>query len=119
MKKRKKRSGSRRLDFLPNRMNKYSIRKFTVGTASILIGATLFFGVNNDAQASEVDNENKETTTQGTTHSDATTEQQSPEVTQEESTENESSDVETEEIESEDNVSGSQNTEDSEESETT
>ncbi|MGK3670921.1 YSIRK-type signal peptide-containing protein, partial [Escherichia coli] len=27
---------NKRLDFLPNKLNKYSIRKFTVGTASIL-----------------------------------------------------------------------------------
>ena len=26
---------------LPNKLNKYSIRKFTVGTASLLVGATL------------------------------------------------------------------------------
>ncbi|WP_206167751.1 YSIRK-type signal peptide-containing protein [Staphylococcus rostri] len=46
----------RKLDFLPNRNNRYSIRKFTVGTASILIGATLVFGVaNDDAQAEEKD----------------------------------------------------------------
>ncbi|PNZ26256.1 hypothetical protein CD122_08650 [Staphylococcus rostri] len=45
---------SKRLDFLPNIQNKYSIRKFTVGTASILVGATLVFGVNNDAHAQEV-----------------------------------------------------------------
>ena len=47
----KKRKG--RLDFLPNRQNKYSIRRFTVGTASILIGATLIFGANSDAKAAE------------------------------------------------------------------
>ncbi|WP_278249404.1 YSIRK-type signal peptide-containing protein, partial [Staphylococcus aureus] len=35
MKKSKK-----RLDFLPNKLNKYSIRRFSVGTASILVGAT-------------------------------------------------------------------------------
>lgn len=45
---------SKRLDFLPNIQNKYSIRKFTVGTASILVGATLVFGVNNDAHAEEM-----------------------------------------------------------------
>lgn len=41
--------------FLPNRLNKYSIRKFTVGTASLLIGATLVMGVGNEAQAAELD----------------------------------------------------------------
>lgn len=41
--------------FLPNKMNKYSIRKFTVGTASLLIGATLVFGMGSEAQAAELD----------------------------------------------------------------
>ena len=40
--------------FQPDRKNKYSIRKFTVGTASILVGAILLFGVNTqDAKAAE------------------------------------------------------------------
>ncbi|HLR18926.1 MAG TPA: Ig-like domain-containing protein [Staphylococcus sp.] len=41
--------------FLPNRMNKYAIRKLTFGTASLLIGATLVFGVESEAQAAELD----------------------------------------------------------------
>ncbi|PNZ88160.1 YSIRK-type signal peptide-containing protein [Staphylococcus pettenkoferi] len=44
----------RRFDFIPNRLNKYSIRKFSVGIASILVGAILFFGLNNEAKADEV-----------------------------------------------------------------
>ncbi|PNZ83532.1 Rib/alpha-like domain-containing protein, partial [Staphylococcus microti] len=51
----KKTTNSKRFDFLPNKQNKYSIRKFTVGTASILVGATLIFGAHNDAQAEELD----------------------------------------------------------------
>ncbi|WP_242693730.1 Rib/alpha-like domain-containing protein, partial [Staphylococcus nepalensis] len=44
----------KKLDFLSNRLNKYSIRKFTVGTASILVGAALIFGVaNEEANAAE------------------------------------------------------------------
>ncbi|SDI76475.1 Ig-like domain-containing protein, partial [Dolosicoccus paucivorans] len=39
--------------FLSNRVNKYSIRKFTVGTASILIGSLIFLG--NDVSAAEAD----------------------------------------------------------------
>ncbi|HHU6751118.1 TPA: SdrD B-like domain-containing protein, partial [Staphylococcus pseudintermedius] len=40
--------------FLPNKQNKYSIRKYTVGTASLLIGATLVFGAHaEDAKAEE------------------------------------------------------------------
>ncbi|WP_408607253.1 E domain-containing protein [Mammaliicoccus stepanovicii] len=38
---------------MSNKLNKYSIRKFTVGTASILVGATLFLGLNNEAAAQE------------------------------------------------------------------
>ncbi|WP_070052514.1 Ig-like domain-containing protein, partial [Staphylococcus xylosus] len=41
--------------FLPNRLNKYSIRKFTVGTASLLIGATLVMGIGNEAKADELE----------------------------------------------------------------
>ncbi|MEB7825546.1 Rib/alpha-like domain-containing protein, partial [Staphylococcus chromogenes] len=49
----KNKARSRRFDYLPNRANKYSIRKFTVGTTSILIGATLVFGIDHDAKAAE------------------------------------------------------------------
>ncbi|NWK84013.1 GA module-containing protein, partial [Staphylococcus sp. GSSP0090] len=52
----RKRKSSKKLDFLPNRTNRYAIRKFTVGTASILVGTLLYFGVqnvNNEAQAAE------------------------------------------------------------------
>ncbi|GGG97976.1 YSIRK-type signal peptide-containing protein [Staphylococcus pragensis] len=49
-----KKKPNKRLDFLPNRLNKYSIRKFTVGTASILVGATLLFGsAHDEAKAAE------------------------------------------------------------------
>ncbi|QPT07079.1 YSIRK-type signal peptide-containing protein [Staphylococcus auricularis] len=37
------------IKFLTNKRSKFSIRKFSVGTASILIGSTLIFGVNHDA----------------------------------------------------------------------
>ena len=57
----KKKPNSRRVDFIPNRLNKYSIRKFTVGTASIIIGSLIFLGQENEAQA-------EETTTSSTTH---------------------------------------------------
>ena len=45
---------------LPNKLNKYSIRKFTVGTASLLVGATLVFGIGSEAQAAELDTITKE-----------------------------------------------------------
>ncbi|TGE11103.1 putative Ig domain-containing protein, partial [Staphylococcus petrasii] len=55
-----------RQGFLPNVLNKYSIRKFTVGTASLLIGATLVFGTGNVARADELD----KITTQNDTNKD-------------------------------------------------
>jgi len=45
------------MDFVPNRHNKYAIRRFTVGTTSILVGATLIFGVNHEAKAAETSTE--------------------------------------------------------------
>ncbi|MEJ7542320.1 YSIRK-type signal peptide-containing protein [Staphylococcus intermedius] len=49
-----KKSRKKRIDFLPNRQNRYAIRRFSVGTASILVGATLIFGIHtNDASAAE------------------------------------------------------------------
>ncbi|PTK36714.1 Rib/alpha-like domain-containing protein, partial [Staphylococcus hominis] len=51
-----KKKPNRRLDFLPNVQNKYSIRKFTAGAASILVGATLIFGAGQEeAKAAESD----------------------------------------------------------------
>ena len=41
MSKRRQGPINKRLDFINNKLNKYSIRKFTVGTTSILVGATL------------------------------------------------------------------------------
>ncbi|UTH02249.1 YPDG domain-containing protein [Macrococcoides canis] len=49
----KKKPTNKRMDFLPNKLNKYSIRKFTVGTTSILIGSLLFLGNASDSQAAE------------------------------------------------------------------
>ncbi|WP_258180469.1 YSIRK-type signal peptide-containing protein, partial [Staphylococcus aureus] len=52
----RKKSGpiNKRVDFLSNRLNKYSIRKFTIGTASILVGSTLIFGIGSgEAKADE------------------------------------------------------------------
>ncbi|HEC2169434.1 TPA: YPDG domain-containing protein, partial [Staphylococcus delphini] len=66
MKKSKK---PKRLDFLPNKLNKYSIRKFTVGTASILIGSLLYLGIQNQADASEIDEQTKAETQKATNDS--------------------------------------------------
>ena len=52
----KRRQGpiNKKVDFLPNKLNKYSLRKFTVGTASILLGSTLIFGSSShEAKAAE------------------------------------------------------------------
>ncbi|RZI05731.1 YSIRK-type signal peptide-containing protein, partial [Staphylococcus condimenti] len=38
------------------RSNRYSIRKLTLGTASIIVGATLVFGIGGEARAAEVNN---------------------------------------------------------------
>ncbi|PNZ84951.1 YSIRK signal domain/LPXTG anchor domain surface protein [Staphylococcus petrasii] len=61
------RNNNKNRHFQPNIQNKYSIRKFSVGIASILVGSFLVFGVNNEAHAAEVkgdikasDKQNKE-----------------------------------------------------------
>ncbi|QRP95564.1 carboxypeptidase regulatory-like domain-containing protein [Staphylococcus condimenti] len=48
----------KKLDFLPNRQNKYSIRKFTVGTASILLGTMMLLGIQDEAKAAETTTSN-------------------------------------------------------------
>ncbi|HHQ6733250.1 TPA: YSIRK-type signal peptide-containing protein, partial [Staphylococcus aureus] len=46
-----------RKGMVSNRLNKFSIRKYTVGTASILVGTTLIFGIGSqEAKAAEVSN---------------------------------------------------------------
>ena len=48
----------KRIDYLSNKQNKYSIRRFTVGTTSVIVGATILFGIgNHQAQASEQSND--------------------------------------------------------------
>ncbi|WP_257243622.1 YSIRK-type signal peptide-containing protein, partial [Staphylococcus sp. HMSC072B07] len=71
----------RKLDFLPNINNKYSIRKFTVGTASILVGATLIFGAGHDVAKAAEENASTEqaSTEEKVTSEGATTEQPSTE----------------------------------------
>ncbi|WP_114604534.1 putative Ig domain-containing protein, partial [Staphylococcus sp. EZ-P03] len=46
-------NNSRKNSFDARRQNKYSIRRFTVGTASIIVGATILFGIGNEARAAE------------------------------------------------------------------
>ncbi|PTH13295.1 hypothetical protein BU591_11075 [Staphylococcus agnetis] len=40
-------------NFLPNKQNKYAIRKYTVGTASILLGSILLMGHHEEVKAAE------------------------------------------------------------------
>ena len=61
---------SKRYDFLPNINNKYSIRKFTVGTASILVGATLIFGAAHDEAKAAEDAKTEEGATSSSNESD-------------------------------------------------
>ncbi|PNZ33499.1 adhesin, partial [Staphylococcus hominis subsp. hominis] len=89
-----KKKPNRRLDFLPNVQNKYSIRKFTVGAASILVGATLIFGAgqeeakaaesdqtvtNQDNTSSPTDTTEQPSTEEKATSENITTDQPSPE----------------------------------------
>ncbi|MDQ7140555.1 lectin-like domain-containing protein, partial [Staphylococcus simulans] len=66
----------KKLDFLPNLRNRYSIRRFTVGTASILIGSLLFLGHSGEAKAAENINDNN---TVVEASNDSSTTQQAPE----------------------------------------
>lgn len=66
----KKKPNNKRMDFLPNKLNKYSIRKFTVGTTSILIGSLMFLG--NSADAAETTTTTTDTTTTPTTENPTT-----------------------------------------------
>ena len=45
-----------RKGMVSNRLNKFSIRKYTVGTASILVGTTLILVGSQEAKAAEVTN---------------------------------------------------------------
>ncbi|PNZ42049.1 lectin-like domain-containing protein [Staphylococcus simulans] len=66
----------KKLDFLPILRNRYSIRRFTVGTASILIGSLLFLGHSGEAKAAENINDNN---TVVEASNDSSTTQQAPE----------------------------------------
>ncbi|MBA8760208.1 YSIRK-type signal peptide-containing protein, partial [Staphylococcus schleiferi subsp. coagulans] len=85
---------SRKLDFLPNVNNRYSIRKFTVGTASILLGVTLLFGASNDeAKAAEkegtTENVESNTASDGVISDENLNREETIEVTKEEHASNE------------------------------
>lgn len=54
-------------DFLPNIRNKYSIRKFSVGTASIIVSSLFFLGYSHEASAS-TENINPDTTVLSSDH---------------------------------------------------
>ncbi|MFC6293614.1 Ig-like domain-containing protein, partial [Macrococcus epidermidis] len=66
----KRKPNNKRYDFISNRLNKYSIRKFTVGTTSILIGSLMFLG--NSADAAETTTTTTDTTATPSTDSPTT-----------------------------------------------
>ncbi|VED59399.1 SdrD B-like domain-containing protein [Staphylococcus simulans] len=64
------RNNSHSRGFDARRQNKYSIRRFTVGTASIIVGATLLFGIGNEARAAEGTTDSTGNQTSGSSTSD-------------------------------------------------
>ncbi|RXK17179.1 Ig-like domain-containing protein [Macrococcus sp. DPC7161] len=68
-----KKNKTSRFDFLNNTLNKYSIRKFTVGTASILIGSLMFLGTDVDAATTTTTPTTGQATTDSSTTADPTT----------------------------------------------
>ncbi|MEQ6029399.1 YSIRK-type signal peptide-containing protein [Staphylococcus saccharolyticus] len=62
MKKRHQDLMKKREDFISSRLNKYSIRKHSVGIASVLVGATLMFGISGEAHAAEISTQDTPTT---------------------------------------------------------
>ena len=108
-----KKKPNRRLDFLPNVQNKYSIRKFTVGAASILVGATLIFGAgqeeakaaesdqtvtNQDNTSSTTDTTEQPSTEEKATSENITTDESSAEEKAAESTQTDKSSAEEKEV---------------------
>ena len=108
-----KKKPNRRLDFLPNVQNKYSIRKFTVGAASILVGATLIFGAgqeeakaaesdqtvtNQDNTSSTTDTTEQPSTEEKATSENITTDESSSEEKAAESTQTDKSSAEEKEV---------------------
>ncbi|MGG7045082.1 SdrD B-like domain-containing protein, partial [Staphylococcus aureus] len=64
-----KKTATNRKGMIPNRLNKFSIRKYSVGTASILVGTTLIFGLGNQ-EAKAAESTNKELNEATTSASD-------------------------------------------------
>ncbi|HDP6153390.1 TPA: carboxypeptidase regulatory-like domain-containing protein, partial [Staphylococcus aureus] len=60
---REKKTAMTRKGMVSNRLNKFSIRKYTVGTASILVGTTLVFGIGSQ-EAKAAESKNTESTNQ-------------------------------------------------------
>ncbi|WP_283589516.1 YSIRK-type signal peptide-containing protein, partial [Staphylococcus nepalensis] len=46
-------------EYIARRNNRYSIRKFNIGTASILLGSILIFSQSGEAQADMLESEDK------------------------------------------------------------
>ncbi|WP_114604310.1 YPDG domain-containing protein, partial [Staphylococcus sp. EZ-P03] len=79
--------------FDAKRQNKYSIRKFTIGTASIIVGAALLFGLGEEARAAEVTSQTSNQSNDSLTDQPGTTPDQS--ATDVQTTDTETSQVET------------------------
>ncbi|MBQ5152310.1 YSIRK-type signal peptide-containing protein, partial [Macrococcus caseolyticus] len=76
-----KKKNNRSMDFSSNKLSKYSIRKFTVGTSSILIGSLVFLGNPTEVEAEETKQlVSKEITTEAPTE-EVTTKAPTEEVT--------------------------------------
>ncbi|MDR7683749.1 fibrinogen-binding adhesin SdrG C-terminal domain-containing protein, partial [Staphylococcus argenteus] len=79
-----------RKGMVSNRLNKFSIRKYTVGTASILVGTTLIFGLGNqEAKAAESTNKELNEATTSASDNQSSSKVDNQQLNQEENTKNE------------------------------
>ncbi|HDB4775187.1 TPA: carboxypeptidase regulatory-like domain-containing protein, partial [Staphylococcus aureus] len=78
-----------RKGMVSNRLNKFSIRKYTVGTASILVGTTLIFGLGNqEAKAAESTNKELNETTTSASDNQSNSKVDNQQLNQEDNTKN-------------------------------
>src|SRR5699024_1083776 len=76
------------LEFLTNRKNKYSIRKFSVGAASIMVGSLIFLSPQVGAEENDAEESDEEASVEE--NDEETAAEQTEEPAAEESTEEES-----------------------------
>ncbi|HIA6711513.1 TPA: MSCRAMM family adhesin SdrD, partial [Staphylococcus aureus] len=78
-----------RKGMVSNRLNKFSIRKYTVGTASILVGTTLIFGLGNqEAKAAESTNKELNEATTSASDNQSNSKVDNQQLNQEDNTKN-------------------------------